>query len=158
MLLKKIAYWGAGFACSIVIIVGFLVASKLSSPAYKTKIQLKKSKIKVQLHWMYMACEDYWVATNPANTCKVDILDSQTTYNYIQSPNIIIWGESGGKSNFSVKGGSREVDSVYNLESHSVVTESNGTQIDVTFRELQDEELESALIEMNKLKGNNKAP
>ncbi len=156
MLLKKIAYWGAGFACSIVI-VGFLFASNLSSSAHRTKKQLKKAKIKWELQSMYRACKDYWAATNPANTCKVD-LDFQITYGYIQSSNIIIWGESGGKSNFSVKGGSRKVDSVYKLESHSVVTESNGTQIDVTLRELQNEELESALAEMNKLKGHNKTP
>lgn len=151
MLLKKIAYWGAGFACSIVIIVGFLFASNLSSPAYRAKIQFKKSMIKGELYSMHLACKDYWAATNPANTCKVDF-DLQTTYNYIQSPNIIIWGESGGKSNFSVKGGSREVDSVYKLESHSIVTGPNSNQIDVTFRELRGKELESALAEMNKLK------
>ena len=152
MLLKKLAYWGAGFACSIAIIVGFLVANKWSSPAHRTKIQLKKSKIKSELQSMYLACTDYWLATNPANTCKADILKSQIKYNYIQSPNIIIWGESGGQSNFSVKGGSREVDSVYKLESRSFGTEPNSNQIDVTFRELQGNELELALNELTNLK------
>ena len=144
MFLKKIPYWLAGFACGIFIFVAlFFVTNDYS---FSTKgYNLADIDVKPNLHNIYLGCKAYWTETKPTNACNVKIA-SLTTYGYIQSSNVVIWGDGGTAADFSVKGKSREGKKVYTLEHKAII------------RELEEKELESALAEMNKLKGHNKTP
>ena len=144
MFLKKITYWGAGFACGIFIFVAlFFVTNDYSF--YTKGYNRADLDIRPNLHNIYLACKAYWAETKPTNACNVEIA-SLTTYGYVQSSHIVIWGDGGTATDFSVKGQSREGKRVYALDHKAII------------RELEEKELESALAESNKLKGLHKTP
>jgi len=155
MLIKKVAYWGAGFACgSAIFLVGAYVVNGFSinriHPAHI------KAGIRWDLHNIYLACRGYWSDTNPANACNEDIY-SLTTYGFIQSANLVVWGKGGNQYDFNLKGKSRELDFVYSLEVKTVKSQSQDAPWKRdNIRQLENAELESALAEFNKLEGNNK--
>ena len=156
MLIKKIAYWGAGLACSgVIFLVGVIVADSLYvSPHYTAQIH---SNIKSHFGNIYLACMAYWKDTNPANACNVDIV-SGTTYSYIQDADITIWGEGGNQYDFNLKGKSRQRDSVFSLEVKTIKGKPLDFQFHEKIRRLKNKELESALAEFNKLKDHDKTP
>jgi hypothetical protein len=136
MFLTKIPYWLAGFACGILIFIAlFFITNDYSF--YTKRHNLADINTKPNLHYIYLACKAYWAETKPTNACNVKIA-SLTTYGYIQSSDVVIWGDGGTATDFSVKGKSRLGEKVYTLENK------------VTIRELKEKELESALAEMKK--------
>ena len=144
MFLTKIPYWLAGFACGILIfVIGFFITNDYS---FSTKGYNRADlDIKPNLHNIYLACKAYWAETKPTNACNVKIA-SLTTYGYMQSSNVVIWGDGGTAADFSVKGKSRLGEKVYSLENR------------VTIRELEEKELGSALAEMNQQTSPKKTP
>ncbi len=146
MFLKKIAYWGAGFACGILIyVIGWFVDNNYSFYTNRPHPGLA-SEVRSNLLNIYLACKAYWAETEPANACDLRIA-SLTTYGYIQSRDVVIWGEYGNANDFSVKGKHHKLNRVFKLEHKEIV-----------IRDLAKKELESALAEFNKLEGNNKTP
>ena len=152
MFLKKTAYWGAGFVCVILIYVYGSIFERGYS--FRTKGLNLDREIKSDLHNLHMSCYAYWKDTNPANACNVDIA-SRTTYGYIQSRHVVIWGRGGNQYDFNLKGKSPKADGVYSLENKTIKADSKEDQWAMDIRRLEGEELESSLIEMNKLNGLN---
>jgi len=87
----------------------------------------------------------------------VDIA-SRTSYGYFQHPDIAIWGEGGNQYDFNLKGKSRQLDSVFSLEVKTIKGEPRDFQMWEKIRQLESEELESALAEFNKLEHDNQTP
>ena len=77
--------------------------------------------------------------TDPTNTCNADT-DSLKAYGYIQSSNVLVWGDGGNATEFNMKGKVLRSERIFKLE-HKVA-----------IRELEDKELKTALEEMNKQK------
>ena len=149
MFIKKLAYWGAGLACSFIIFfVGVIVADSLYvSPHYTAQMH---SDTRSNLHNLHMACRQYWEDTNPTNACNEDMY-SLTSYGYIQSSHVVIWGKGGNQYDYNLKAKSLHADGVFSLEVKTVKGESWDK-----VRRLEDEELKSALADFNKLEGNKK--
>jgi len=148
MFLKKMTYCGAGFACGILIfVIVFFVGNDYSfytnGPERRISLEIHNNLIQ-----FYLACQAYWKDTNPANACNVDIA-SRTTYGYIQSRHVVIWGRGGNQYDFNLKGKSPKADGVYSLENKTIKADSKEDQWALGIRRLEDEELESALAEMN---------
>ena len=151
MLIKKVAYWGAGFACGSVI---FLIGAYVKNGFSITRIHPNyiHAGVRNDLENIYVACLGYWEDTNPTNACNVDIV-SGTTYGYTQYPHVVIWGKGGNQYDFNLKGKIRELDDrVYNLEVKTIKGEPLDFQLWDKIKPLENEELESALAEFNKLK------
>ena len=150
MLIKKLAYWGAGLACSgVIFLVGVIVADSLYvSPHYTAQMH---SQVKSDLNNLYFACLAYWEDTNPGNACTENIY-SLTTYGYIQSSHVVIWGRGGNQFDFNLKAKSLHADGVYSLTIKTIKAETKDDQVNMDIKRLINEELESALAEMNKLK------
>jgi hypothetical protein len=106
---------------------------------------------------LFHTCMAYWEDTNPANTCNEDIY-SLTTYGYIQSSHVVIWGKGGNKYDFNLKAKSLHAYGVYSLTIKTIKAESKDDQVNMDIKRLINEELESALAEFNKLEGNKRKP
>jgi hypothetical protein len=72
----------------------------------------KAIAVKNNLRNLYFACKSYWADTDPANACDLRIA-SLTTYGYIQSTDVVIWGEYGNANDFSVKGKHHRLNRVF---------------------------------------------
>ena len=117
-----------------------------------------RASVRNDLQNVYVACRAYWADTNSANICNVDNVAFQTAYGYLPSPNVAIWGKGGNLYDFNLKEKSRKADGVYSLTIKTIKAESKVDQVKMDIRRLENEELDSALIEMNKQLGLNKRP
>ena len=143
--IKKLAYWGTGiFFCAILVSLVLESNNYISFPFSSHRHQkLNKNLIKGELYLLYEACKSYWAKTNRTNTCNADIA-SLTSYGYYKSTSVSIWGESGDESNYTAYGTLYD-DIVIKLEGIRATKPS-----ELIFRELENEELESALAKLNK--------
>ena len=138
MFLTQFPYWVAGFACGILLfLIAFFIENDYSF--YTKRTTTYNVDTKSNLHYLYLACKAYWADTNPTNACNTTIA-SLTTYGYIQSRDVIIWGDSGNATNFSAKGKHPMSEKVFKLEHKGSI------------RALKENELESALNELTNLK------
>ena len=150
--IKKLAYWGAGIFCAILVFLVVAPANfSINIPFGSHRVALSnsdnnyqrtdKALIKGELYRLYEDCKSYWAKTNRTNTCNVDIA-SLTSYGLVNETGVSIWGESGDEFSFTAYG-KRYGGSVIKLEGFS-----GAKPYELIFRELENEELESALIEM----------
>ena len=129
MFLKKATYWGAGLSCGILvfIIVQFV---NLDYSFYTKRHNSYDFTAKYNLHNIYLGCKVYWAETKPTNACNIEIV-SLTTYGYIQSADVVIWGDGGTASDFSLKGKSRLSKKVYKLENKMTIREIGRERVGV---------------------------
>ena len=139
--------------------LGFLLWIVIAPQFKMYSSRLAEEHIEVNLYQVFLACRAYWADSGSESICNVDVA-TQTSYGYTQTGHVVIWGKGGNEYDFNFKGKipkgddfiiHGDVDGVYSLEDKAI---KGGMDI----RRLEDEELKSALAELNKLEDSNQTP